>query len=90
VRKKAEKIKDHRKQKINISLPDTLMSAFAMFSSKEPSLLAFDEKRNEENMKNIYNIKDVPSDTHMRTLLDEVESKEIYPIFNKLFSELQR
>ena len=90
VRKKAEKIKDHRKQKINISLPDTLMSAFAMFSLKEPSLLAFDEKRNEENMKNIYNIKDVPSDTHMRTLLDEVESKEIYPIFNKLFSELQR
>ena len=37
---------------IKISLPDALMSAFAMFSLKDPSLLAFDEKRlkDEENL----------------------------------------
>ena len=47
-----EKIKDHRLGNTKISLPDALMSAFAMFSLKDPSLLAFDEKRlkDEENL----------------------------------------
>ena len=40
-----EKIKDHRSDNTKISLPDALISAFAMFSLKDPSLLAFDEKR---------------------------------------------
>jgi len=32
------KIKDHRKNKLTMSLSDVLMSGFAMFSLKEPSL----------------------------------------------------
>ena len=36
-----EKIKDHRPCQVQHTLPDTLMSAFAMFSLEDPSLLAF-------------------------------------------------
>ena len=64
-----DNIKDHRKTKVNVSLSDALMSWFAVFSLKESSLLAFEEKRNDQNIKNIYKINDVPSDTHMRTIL---------------------
>lgn len=40
-----EEIEDHRTEAlVKISLADTLMSAFAMFSLKDPSLLAFDER----------------------------------------------
>ena len=53
-----------------ISLPDTLMSAFAMFSVKSPSLLAFDDERKEGNLQQVYGIGQVPCDTRMREILD--------------------
>ncbi|MEE4252528.1 MAG: hypothetical protein V2I50_00635 [Desulfuromusa sp.] len=39
------KIKDHRSKNAVIPLPDVLMSAFAMFSLKDQSLLSFDKRR---------------------------------------------
>ena len=50
----------------DISLTDTLMSAFAMFSLKAPSLLAFDKERAEGNLHTIYGSQRVPCDTYMR------------------------
>lgn len=46
-----ERILDYRPPDVDvsISLPDALMSAFAVFSLKDPSLLAFDQRRNDEN-----------------------------------------
>ena len=41
VRSGFEKIPDHRSKNSTISLPDALMSGFAMFSLKDPSLLYF-------------------------------------------------
>ena len=38
-------VPDHRAENAKISLPDALMSGFAMFSLKDPSLLAFDARR---------------------------------------------
>jgi len=87
----SEKIKDHRSQNIKISLTDALMSAFAMFSIKDPSLLAFEEKHSEDtNLKTIYKINNVPCDTQMRTILDEVEPADITPLFSDIFRQLQR
>ena len=43
-------IVDHRPGTPKISLPDALMSAFAVFSLKSPSLLAFDDDRREGNL----------------------------------------
>jgi hypothetical protein len=40
-------IADHRSGDTDISLTDALLSAFAMFSLKSPSLLAFDKERTE-------------------------------------------
>ena len=48
VRSDFEKITDHRPNNIKIPLADALMSAFAMFSLKDPSLLAFEERRSED------------------------------------------
>ena len=85
------KIKDHRKNKPKISLSDCLMSGYAIFSLKFPSLLAFDERDDKgRNLEKMYRINKTPSDTHMREVLDEIIPDEIYPIFGKLFSELQR
>ena len=53
-----------------IPLADCLMSGYAMFSLKDPSLLAFDRRRivEEHNLKSIYGIGQIPCDTQMRGL----------------------
>ena len=45
---------------VDIALTDALMSAFAMFSLKAPSLLAFDKERAEGNLHTIYGIAACP------------------------------
>jgi len=86
-----EEIPDSRTGEVNISLSDALMSAFAMFSLKDPSLLAFDKRRcNDHNLRTIYNIENVPCDTQMRTILDEVSPEALRPMFKDVFRQLQR
>jgi hypothetical protein len=80
----------HRLDDTEIALPDALMSAFAMFSLKAPSLLAFDKERAEGNLHTIYGIARVPCDTHMRKILDPVSPKVLRPVFTSVFRQLQR
>src|SRR6266851_7420941 len=83
-------IPDPRTAEVDISLTDALMSGFAMFSLKSPSLLAFDKERAEGNVHTIYGIQRVPCDTHMRELLDPVSPKWLRPVFKSVFRQLQR
>src|SRR5262244_2831259 len=81
---------DHRLDDTEIALADALMSAFAMFSLKAPSLLAFDKERAEGNLHTIYGIARVPCDTYMREILDPVSPKVLRPVFKSIFRQLQR
>lgn len=91
VRADFEQVTDQRADNAKISMPDALMSGFAMFSLKDPSLLAFDERRTtDSNLGSIYGIEKVPGDTQMRTILDEVDPVEIRPVFRDVVRQLQR
>jgi hypothetical protein len=89
VRSGFDPIPDHRCTDAEISLTDTLMSAFAMFSLKSPSLLAFDKQRAEGNLGTIYGIERVPCDTQMREILDPVSPESLRPVFKSVFQQLQ-
>jgi Transposase DDE domain len=82
-------IADHRLGKPDISLTDALMAAFAMFSLKSPSLLAFDQERTEGNLQRVYGLKRVPCDTAMRDILDPVKPQYLRPLFTAVFRALQ-
>ncbi len=77
-----------------ITLADHLMSGLAVFGLKCPSLLAFERQREEtateKNLKNLYHVNQVPSDTYLRKRLDNVDPKDLRPAFTKLFSSFQR
>src|SRR5918992_4634864 len=83
-------VPDHRKGDPEITLSDALMSAFAMFSLKALSLLAFDKERTEDNLQRVYGIGRVPCDTSMRDILDPVEPEHLRPAFKGAFRQLQR
>ena len=61
-----------------------------MFSLKDASLLAFDQRRNDQNMKTLFGIGQIPSDTQMREILDPLEPDLLRPVFNDVFRQLQR
>jgi Transposase DDE domain len=90
VRRGFETIPDHRLSNPEIPLPDALMAAFALYSLKSPSLLAFDHQRTEGNLHTIYGIERVPCDTAMREILDPVAPAFLRPVFTSIFRQLQR
>ena len=90
VRSAFSKVSDSRRSNAPISMSDALMSAFSMFSLKDPSLLAFDARRNDQNMKTLFGIGTIPSDTEMREILDAVNPDELRASFGDVFRELQR
>jgi hypothetical protein len=83
---------DQRRANRSYELPDILRSAFAMFSLKSPSLLSFEEqtKQEKKNLKSIYHIEAIPSDTQMRTALDPIDPKPLRTLFVKLFEQLNK
>jgi hypothetical protein len=92
VRKNFKAIYDPHEQENEIALSDALMSGFAMFSLKDPSLLAFDRRRvaEEHNLKSIYKLEKIPCDTQMRTRLDEVDPNSLRPAYADIFRKAQR
>ena len=83
-------IADPRPGNTVISLADALMAAFAMFALKDPSLLAFDQRRRDGNLHSLYQISRVPCDTQLRILLDPVAPEELRPAFQDVFRQVQR
>src|SRR2546425_5465636 len=62
-------IPDHRND-ATFALADVIQAALALFALKDPSLLAFEERRGEPNLQTIFGIEQIPCDTQMRTILD--------------------
>ena len=92
IREDFNRVVDHRAANSSISLPDVLMSGFAMFCLKDPSLLAFDERRREEpdSLQGVFGVSRIPSDSQMRTVLDEVSVRDLRRPFKSIFAQLQR
>lgn len=77
-----------------IKLTDCLMSGLALFSLKFPSLLNFDERKNEgrikHNLRTLYHVDQAPSDTYMRECLDEVDPTQLRKTYKMLFAHTQK
>lgn len=90
VRQRFLKVPEPRRQRLTIPTADALMAAFAMFSLKCPSLLAFDQHRRNGNLPRIFGMRHVPCDTQMRQILDPVDPMELRRPFRDVFTQVQR
>lgn len=79
---------------LSYALPDTLMSGFAMMFFQHPSLLQFqramEKKRQRCNLQTIFGVKDVPSDTQMREILDAVKPEPVRRLLPQLWEKVRR
>ena len=83
-------VPEHRQDDLTFTLADTLQAGLALFVLKDPSLLAFQARRNDANLHALFGIGQIPCDTQMRTILDEVPPDELRPAFNDVWRQLQR
>lgn len=91
LRRRFEDVDDSRRQaSCKFSMADTLMSAFAMFATKEPSMLSYQDHMRELHIEKPFGIKAVPSDTQMREILDGIDIQPLNECFADLFWEVQR
>ena len=78
----------------DIPLEDHLMSGLALFGLKYPSLLQFDKDARQgttlANLQSLYGIKRAPCDTFFRERLDEVDPRQLRPLYKNYLSMLQR
>jgi hypothetical protein len=75
LRQQFEHIKDIRAANCSYSLPDLLMSVFAMFSLKYESLLDFEHQTGsaKANLKALFGIQKFSSDSCLRKVLDKLD-----------------
>jgi hypothetical protein len=92
VRTSFEAVCDPRQGSVRIPLADAAMAAFAMFSLKDPSLLAFEQRRLQcdPNLQSIYGVGEVPCDSQMRSILDPLDPDQFRPAFRAIFKQAQR
>jgi hypothetical protein len=88
-------IPDPRQQgKCAYSQHDILMSAFACMYFQDPSLLHFqkrlEQKYQRNNLQTIFNVSNIPSESQLREVLDNIDSEALSPIFNEFHERLRR
>ena len=94
VRNGFSKVKGPSLREGTMSLQDCLLSGYALFSLKYPSLLQFDQQVREDiishNLQAVYQLEEIPSDTQMRERLDEIQPRELRKPFKQLLAQAQR
>ena len=75
------------------SIEDAALGAFSVFFTQSPSFLAFqsDMQKNKRisNAQTLFNMDKIPSDNHIRNLMDEVPASKAYPMFHYVFNGIK-
>lgn len=92
VKREFDGLTDKRASNRQYELGDTLQSGLAMFSLKDSSLLVFNKRFTSrlENLSRIYKIEKCPSDSQMRSIVDEVLPLQIERVKRSVIQEVKK
>jgi hypothetical protein len=90
-----ERLSEYRQlKKISHSIHDVVMSGFAMMYFQDPSILQFqkslEDGTHNNNLKTLFQVRSIPKDSQMKEVIDELDSRELEPVFEEYFMALQR
>src|SRR6056297_1742740 len=72
---------------------DAVLSAFSVFFMQCPSFLAYQRamegKKGKNNTASIFGVHKIPTDNHIRSLLDPIPPDLLFPVFDRIFTFLQ-
>jgi hypothetical protein len=83
-----------RGQNAVYSLPDIVLAAFSTFFLQSPSVLAHQRQLEagygRSNCQSLFGLRRIPSDNHIRAMLDHAEPALLHPAFAAVLGEVQR
>ena len=94
-RKKAKSFPDKRKGRHNTiyKIEDIVLSAFSVFYMQSPSFLQhqrnMESKEGKSNAQSLFGLDKIPTDNHIRNIMDKVEAIKLKPMYNKLLKYLK-
>ena len=73
-------------------MEDVALGAFSVFFTQSPSFLAHQttmaETKSKNNAQTLFGIQDIPTDNHIRDLLDAVPPQRVFPMFKRIIAAL--
>ncbi len=88
-------VEDTRKQRTNLvySLKDIILSAFSVFYFQNKSCLSFqrdiDTRKGISNAQTMFGISDIPSDNHIRNMLDKITPNSFKKVYEIILVKLR-
>ena len=77
---------------IKYQISEAVMAAFSVFFTQLPSFLehqrSMKQQKGKDNALSLFGLEEVPSDNQLRTLLDPVSAKIVFPTFKRVFQWL--
>ena len=77
---------------VSYRMEDVALAAFSVFFTQSPSFLAHQiamtESQGLSNAQTLFGITKIPSDNHIRDLLDHVPAQQVFPMFGRIFNAL--
>ncbi|KAF5418264.1 MAG: hypothetical protein C5S49_01915 [Candidatus Methanogaster sp.] len=71
------------------TIEDIVLSAFSVFFIQSPSFLAYQrtmkKTKGKSNAETLFKIEKIPSDNHIRDILDNVHPERLFPVFDTIF-----
>jgi len=94
VRSACASFPDARRGDVRYSMADIGMSAFSLFFMQSGSFLAhqrsLEERRATSNCRTLFGLAAVPTDNHIRAMLDPVHPAHLQPVFDQVLDTLGR
>ena len=79
---------------VTYSMADIGLSAFSLFFAQSESFLSYQrglqEGHGTSNCQTLFGMKKIPTDNHIRSMLDEVSPAELQPSFDHMLAALQK
>jgi len=74
------------------SMKDIGLGAFSVFFTQSPSFLAqqktLQQSKGKSNAQSLFHLDEIPSDNHIRDMLDPVRPQELYPCYDAVLESL--
>ena len=75
-------------------MEDVALAAFSVFFTQSPSFLAHQRAMSDSqglsNAQTLFGMTQIPSDNHIRDLLDHVHPSHVFPMFDRIFDALHK
>src|SRR5512136_2359220 len=89
-----DQLPDHRTgRNVTYTIPDAVLSAFAVFFMQSPSFLAQQQvvqrRHGRNNAQSLFGVRRIPSDNQIRNLVDPLSPDLLFPVFTTCWQMLE-